>query len=60
LKIASTEIIQELLRLLIDARGDAPAPDDVASYLNGRKLSIYAGTNEIHRDLLARHLLAAT
>jgi alkylation response protein AidB-like acyl-CoA dehydrogenase len=60
LKIASTEIIQELLRLLIDARGGALAPDDTASYLNGRKLSIYAGTNEIHRDLLARHLLAAS
>ncbi len=59
LKIVSSEIIQALLRLLIEARGADATPEDIASYLNGRKLSIYAGTNEVHRDLLARHVLAS-
>jgi alkylation response protein AidB-like acyl-CoA dehydrogenase len=59
LKLAGTEVQQTLLRLLLDASSDGMPPDDVASYLNGRKLSIYAGVNEVHRDLMARHLLGA-
>jgi alkylation response protein AidB-like acyl-CoA dehydrogenase len=59
LKLAGSELQQALWRLLIDASaGDLPR-DVAANDLNARKLSIYAGTNEVHRDLLARHLLGA-
>ena len=59
LKLAGSELQQSLLRLLVEAWG-AELPHDVATNdLNARKLSIYAGTNEVHRDLLARHLLGA-
>jgi alkylation response protein AidB-like acyl-CoA dehydrogenase len=59
LKLAGSELQQALLRLLVEAcAGDLPR-DVAANDLNGRKLSIYAGTNEVHRDLLARYLLGA-
>ena len=59
LKLAGSELQQSLSRLLVDACG-ADLPRDVAANdLNARKLSIYAGTNDVHRDLLARHLLGA-
>lgn len=59
LKLAGSEVQQSLLRVLVEACG-ADLPREVAANdLNARKLSIYAGTNEVHRDLLARHLLGA-
>jgi alkylation response protein AidB-like acyl-CoA dehydrogenase len=59
LKLAGSELQQALLRLLIDVSAPDAPRDVVANDLNARKLSIYAGTNEVHRDLLARHLLGA-
>jgi alkylation response protein AidB-like acyl-CoA dehydrogenase len=59
LKLAGSELQQALLRLLVDASANDLPRDVAASDLNARKLSIYAGTNEVHRDLLARHLLGA-
>jgi alkylation response protein AidB-like acyl-CoA dehydrogenase len=59
LKLAGTELQQALLRLLVEvSRGDV-SHAVAANDLNARKLSIYAGTNEVHRDLLARYLLGA-
>ena len=59
LKLAGTELQQALLRLLVEASADDLPRDVAANDLNARKLSIYAGTNEVHRDLLARYLLGA-
>ncbi len=59
LKLAGSELQQALLRLLVEACGNDVPRDVAAADLNARKLSIYAGTNEVHRDLLARHLLGA-
>jgi acyl-CoA dehydrogenase len=47
-----------------DAGGDGlPVPEDsvfgMSAYLNDRAASIYAGTNEVQRNLIAAHLLAA-
>ena len=68
LKILGTEISQRLdeLALLIAGPAAFPtvldaAPDHVAvampRYLNDRAASIYAGSNEIQRDIIARMLL---
>lgn len=59
LKLAGSELQQALLRLLVEASSGDLSRDVAANDLNARKLSIYAGTNEVHRDLLARHLLGA-
>jgi alkylation response protein AidB-like acyl-CoA dehydrogenase len=59
LKLAGSELQQALLRLLVEASGPDLPRSVAATDLNARKLSIYAGTNEVHRDLLARHLLGA-
>jgi len=41
--------------------GEAPGPDHALplarSYFNMRKISIYGGSNEIQRDIVAKHLL---
>ena len=41
---------------------ERPIPDDAAAitplYFNYRKTSIYAGTNEVQRNILARHVLS--
>lgn len=43
-------------------RGDPPLPEDavfaMSAYLNDRAASIYAGTNEVQRNIIASHLLA--
>jgi alkylation response protein AidB-like acyl-CoA dehydrogenase len=54
LKIKGSEIHQALSELMLQAAGlDAAGP--VASrYLNLRKLSIYGGTNEIQRNIIAK------
>ncbi|SEJ09945.1 Acyl-CoA dehydrogenase [Sphingomonas sp. OV641] len=63
LKVLGTETSQriDLLALEIAADWDGPvedAPDAIAiampKYLNNRAASIYAGSNEIQRDLIAR------
>ena len=44
------------------AGGPLPLPEDavyaMSAYLNDRAASIYAGTNEVQRNLIAAHLLA--
>ena len=72
LKIKGTEIKQMLTELMLEAAGPlamavapvdgAPASDDVISalalrYCNMRKTTIYAGSNEIQRNIIAKHSL---
>ena len=72
LKIRGTEIQQMLTELMLEAAGplaqaiartDGTAPgDDVIAalaprYCNMRKTSIYAGSNEIQRNIIAKHSL---
>lgn len=60
MKTAATELHQRITELLLDAAGPgALAAGAYASrkYLSTRAASIYSGTNEIHRGVMARHLL---
>jgi alkylation response protein AidB-like acyl-CoA dehydrogenase len=72
LKITGTEIQQALTELMMEAAGPeaqrrAPIGDDngfdaltaslAARYCNYRKTSIYAGSNEIQRNIIAKRLL---
>jgi len=68
LKIKSTEISQTITELMIEAVGPQAlrlsadtGPEHTrrlaARYLNMRKVSIYAGSNEIQRNLIAQMLL---
>lgn len=68
LKIKSTEISQAITELMIEAIGPQAlrlsadsGPEHArglsALYLNMRKVSIYAGSNEIQRNLIAKMLL---
>ena len=71
LKIRGTEIQQALTELMMEAAGPlAPAlsgaddadPDDITGalaqrYCNYRKTSIYAGSNEIQRNIIAKQAL---
>jgi alkylation response protein AidB-like acyl-CoA dehydrogenase len=70
LKIRGTEIAQQLSVLLVEAIGpyqaqafagggdDLPLPAAlVAQYLNWRKLSIYGGSNEVQRNIIAKFAL---
>jgi alkylation response protein AidB-like acyl-CoA dehydrogenase len=65
-KILATETHQRITELYLDAAGPfvghgAPsagtAPRDVASYFAGRAQSIYGGTNEIQKNIIARKVL---
>ena len=67
-KLLGSELKQRLTELHVQIAGPAAAwfMDDVAddeprfamsSYLNDRAASIYAGTNEVQRNLVAAHLL---
>ena len=68
LKIKGSEITQRISELALEAsgatalpaeRGDGgwrPAPA-TAAYLNLRKVTIYGGSNEIQRSIIAKHLL---
>ncbi len=69
LKVSGTEAAQRIDVLACDIAGlsgwcvaDGQTADHVAvavpRYLNDRAASIYAGSNEIQRDLIARQLLA--
>lgn len=71
LKLIGTEVAQRISALLVDLLGtdldaisDAavdphdPCPEHlVAQYLNWRKLSIYGGSNEIQRNIIAKSVL---
>lgn len=66
-KLLGSELKQQLTELHLRIAGPAaawrgPAPDDDAAFaatawLNDRAASIYAGTNEVQRQLVANHLL---
>lgn len=60
LKVTATELHQRIAALILDAEGSAAAeahPSSFASakYFATRAASIYSGTNETHRNLIARH-----
>lgn len=55
LKTLATELNQRISEFGLDAAGAVCLP--TKRYLATRAASIYSGTNEIHRNLLARHLL---
>ena len=65
LKIRGTEIMQRISELQVELLGPAALayrPDDDASrataaYLNLRKLSIFGGSNEIQRNIIAHMIL---
>lgn len=71
LKLIGTEVAQRISALLVDVlgadlagpsvpEGDAhmPRPENlVAQYLNWRKLSIYGGSNEVQRNIIAKAVL---
>ena len=72
LKIKGTEIQQALAELMLEAGGpraqvlgpvDGAPPDDdflaalAPRYCNMRKTTIYAGSNEIQRNIIAKHAL---
>jgi alkylation response protein AidB-like acyl-CoA dehydrogenase len=65
-KILATETHQRITELFLDAAGPftghrAPSagssPRDVAAYFGGRAQSIYGGTNEIQKNIIARKVL---
>jgi alkylation response protein AidB-like acyl-CoA dehydrogenase len=71
LKIKGSEILQKISELILETQGanalrcelDTAPPGrwlmaaEAASYLNLRKVSIYGGSNEIQRGILAKHVL---
>lgn len=58
LKIRGTEIRQELASLTRRAQGiDARSNTAAAQYFNARKLSIFGGSNEIQRNIIAKMIL---
>ena len=70
LKIKGSEIYQRIAELILEARGAEALPcrrDEAAKrwvqdaaaafYLNLRKVTIYGGSNEIQRSIIAKHLL---
>ena len=68
LKVQGTEAAQRIDTLASEIAGlagwavaDGQSPDFLATalprYLNGRAATIYAGSNEIQRDLIARAVL---
>ena len=66
LKIRGTEILQRISELQVEllgaealayAGGDADAARATSAYLNLRKLSIFGGSNEIQRNIIAHMIL---
>ena len=69
LKIKGTELHQAITELMIEAAGEYRAPFMLADpdfawdgtvtpyYLNWRKASIYAGSNEIQKNIIAKRIL---
>ena len=54
LKIKGTEIQQRLTELMMIAAGPAGDKSLADRYANFRKTSIYAGSNEIQRNIIAK------
>jgi alkylation response protein AidB-like acyl-CoA dehydrogenase len=57
LKLRGTEIQQALAELLLDASGPYASQSSMRRYLNLRKASIYAGSNEIQKNIIAKRIL---
>ncbi len=68
LKIKGSELYQRIAELILETQGKAALPcrfDDgrwmqdpaAAFYLNLRKVTIYGGSNEIQRNIVAKHVL---
>jgi alkylation response protein AidB-like acyl-CoA dehydrogenase len=61
LKIRGTEIQQALAELMMQAAGQAGSDEFAAAlgrcYLSMRKTTIYAGSNEIQRNIIAKQTL---
>jgi alkylation response protein AidB-like acyl-CoA dehydrogenase len=58
LKLKGSEVHQALSELVMEASGGpAERTEAAARYLNFRKLSIYGGTNEIQRNIVAKQTL---
>ena len=57
LKIVGTEIQQAISELALDAAGPYAQPGAAAHYFNLRKASIYAGSNEIQKNIIAKRIL---
>jgi alkylation response protein AidB-like acyl-CoA dehydrogenase len=57
LKIKGTEIQQTLTELALDAVGPYAHTAQAAAYFNYRKASIYAGSNEIQKNIIAKRIL---
>jgi len=57
LKIKGTEIQQALSELALDALGPYAEPHVAPKYFNYRKTSIYAGSNEIQKNIIAKRIL---
>jgi alkylation response protein AidB-like acyl-CoA dehydrogenase len=63
LKICGSELRQRISDLLRQASGAYALPSDAtlpaaAQYFNLRKLSIFAGSNEIQKNIIAKSLLS--
>jgi alkylation response protein AidB-like acyl-CoA dehydrogenase len=57
LKIKGTEIQQALSELALDALGPYAERHVAPKYFNYRKTSIYAGSNEIQKNIIAKRIL---
>ena len=57
LKIKGTEIQQALSELALDALGPYAEQHLAPKYFNYRKTSIYAGSNEIQKNIIAKRIL---
>ncbi len=57
LKLKGTEIQQALTELALDAGGPYSDPRLARRYYNLRKASIYAGSNEIQKNIIAKRIL---
>jgi alkylation response protein AidB-like acyl-CoA dehydrogenase len=57
LKLRGTEIQQALTELLLDVSGPYASGASMRRYLNFRKASIYAGSNEIQKNIIAKRIL---
>jgi alkylation response protein AidB-like acyl-CoA dehydrogenase len=57
LKVKGTEIQQAISELALDVTGPYADPSTTRTYLNLRKTSIYAGSNEIQKNIIAKRIL---
>jgi alkylation response protein AidB-like acyl-CoA dehydrogenase len=60
LKVRGTEVLQQITEMQMDVAGPAAVESgapSIARYLNFRKLSIFGGSNEIQRNIIAQQVL---